>query len=322
MLKYLREEKSIVYQSRSFKPYYRTKLGELYLGDCRKVLSTLRSNSVDLVVTSPPYGSIKKYHRWDSNIKDVSIKNLEYNEGFWDWDIFCNIVKVLYKIMKDGGVIVWITDDQVIEGSESCDSFKQALFFKEVGFKLHDTMIWNKMTFKYPSEYRYQNVFSYMFVFVKNKLKTHNLIKDTVRKNPGSKIYGVRRRVKMDDGSNQIVYRKRDKPRIVGRYGVRSNIWNIPVSMDIYDHPAKFPSQIAHDHIISWSNEGDLVLDPMCGSGTTLSMAEYLNRKWVGIDIIEYFINIAIERIMSERFSSFRFMKVLQKNGIKDFLDN
>ena len=283
MLEYLTGEKSIVLLNQNFDIFYKTKLGELYCEDCCNIMSSLNSESIDLVVTSPPYDDLRTYE----------------NKSEWNWNVFCSIALLLYKVVKQGGVVVWIVNDRTIKGNETGTSFKQALFFKEIGFNLLDTMIWEKSIFKYPELKRYYQIFDYMFVFSKGEHKTYNLIKDRKNKtyNPSDKEYFFQNRRKSDG----TIDRKRYKRQKKKPYGVRTNVWKMRPTRSKYNHPAMYPKEIVHDHIISWSNEGDTVLDPMCGSGTTLEMAEYLNRKWIGIDIVKSYCRETVKRIESNK---------------------
>jgi site-specific DNA-methyltransferase (adenine-specific) len=186
---------------------------------------------------------------------------------------------------------VWVVGDATIKGSETGTSFKQALYFKEVGFNLHDTMIYEKSTSPFPMHTRYNQLFEYMFVFTKSQQPTFNPIK-TATKTGGQK------RVK--DGG----YRQKDgtiKPagsetrKMTKTIG---NIWRYSVGGKGNGHPATFPEQLAHDHIISWSNEGDIILDPFAGSGTTGKMAKLLNRNFILIEKEPKYCKICEARII------------------------
>ncbi len=244
--------------------------------DCLEYMKTLPDKSFDLVLTSPPYDSLRDY------------------EGYsFDIDDFVSAAEEIYRITKDGGVVVWIIGDQVIDGSESGTSFKHALFFKEAGFNLHDTMIWEKDTFSFPEDRRYRAVFEYMFILTKGTPKTANLIADRRNKTAGSSVHGTSR------GTDGKTFRKsNDKKTNVQEIGVRFNVWHQMNEKDNkYDHPAPFPLKLAQDHILSWSNEGDTILDPFMGSGTTLVAAKYLNRNATGIEISEKYCKIAESRL-------------------------
>lgn len=237
----------------------------------------LADESIDLTVTSPPYGSIRDYggHTWS----------------------FESLAKELYRVTKQGGVVVWVVGDETIDGSESGASFRQALFFVSIGFNLHDTMIYEKNNFANPSSNRYHQIFEYMFVLSKGTPKTFNPVKDKINAYAGQSNWGKNLH-RQKDGS-QIEHAK----RIVNPLGVRNNIWRYTTSYgfagdtNAYDHPAVFPEALARDHILSWSNEGDTVFEPFLGSGTTGKMAVILNRNFVGFEIHAPYMEIARERI-------------------------
>lgn len=235
---------------------------KIMCGDCAKVMQNLKANSVDLVVTSPPYDNLR-----------------DYNSEF-DVDA---IAKELMRLLKDGGVVVWVVGDATIDGSETGTSFRQALTFMDAGFKLHDTMIFEKNSSTYPANAksnRYTQIFEYMFIFSKGKPKTHNLICDKQNLWRGCK-----------DFSGKL-------KRPVPDFSPRTNIWKCVTSFnDRTEHPAPFPEQLALDHIKTWSNEGETVLDPFVGSGTTGKMAILANRNFIGIDISKKYCEIATKRI-------------------------
>lgn len=232
-------------------------------GDCKKTMQQFPDNSIDLTVTSPPYDNLRTYN------------------GFtFDFE---GIAKELYRVTKKGGVVVWVVGDATINGSETLTSFKQALFFKEIGFNVHDTMIWHKINPLPLQHNRYQPSFEYMFVFSKEKPKTFNVIKEPVK---GIKGGALKKRAK---NGEMVSF---NSPRGINKEKYRHNIFSYPVG-EKSKHPAKFPEKLAEDHIISWSNPGDIVLDPMCGSGTTCKMAAINERKYIGIDISEEYCEIA-----------------------------
>jgi len=250
---------------------------QLICGECDHIMSYWPKDCVDLVVTSPPYDTLRDYKGYSFNFESVANQ--------------------LYRIIKPGGVIVWVVGDATINGSETGTSFKQTLYFINLGLNLHDTMIYAKRGFSKPSVVRYHQVWEYMFVFSKGKPKTFNPIKD--RANIYKRGGGDAKRQK--DGS----VKKGNKGGLpLNKYGQRWNIWeykigggNIATDKFVHNHPAAFPEQLAEDHIISWSNPGDYVLDPMCGSGTTCKMAKKLQRKYIGIDICEEYIELTQKRL-------------------------
>ena len=253
---------------------------QLQQGDCLELMKNIPDGSVDLTVTSPPYDNLRTYN---GNINQ------------WNFDKFKEIAKELYRITKGGGVVVWIVADATIKGSETGTSFRQALHFMDCGFNLHDTMIWNKGNCSsIGSLNRYENVFEYMFVFSKGKPKSANIIKDKPNKRFGEKQSGSIRQA-----NGEVRKTSGYGKRCIAEFGRRHNVWDVVPCKSPAErlHPAPFPEQLAKDHIISWSNEGDTVLDCFMGSGTTGKMAVLNNRRFIGIELDEGYFNIAKKRI-------------------------
>ena len=249
------------------------KVNKIYNMDCVKGMKLMSDNSVDLTVTSPPYDNLRKYKGYEWNFEAVA------NE--------------LYRITKEGGMVVWIAIDSVRNGSETGTCFRQALYFKDIGFRLYDTMIWNKPSPAAPTEGRYYDVFEYMFVFSKGKPKTLNLLCDRKNVSCGSVSNKETR-------SGRESRKTKEGKRVVKEFSRRFNVWNISRGRNKTLHPAVFPEQLAKDHILSWSNEGDLVLDPFSGSGTTAVAAIKTNRNYIGFEISEEYCEIANGRIYNE----------------------
>lgn len=233
-------------------------------------------NFVDLTVTSPPYDDLRKY-----------------NGFIFD---YYGMFKELYRITKDGGIVVWVIGDKTEKGSETGTSFKHALCAKEVGFNLHDTMIWLKPnpTPRDPKCLRYYDAFEYMFVFSKGKPKTCNYIKEQSK--TAGRDFGSAP-MKRIDGTSRDDRTEKLKNTKVKEYKIKSNVWEYPIGSGVskdkiaFKHPAIYPEQLVQDHITSWTNEGDIVFDPMCGSGTTCKVAYLNKRNFIGIDISEEYIN-------------------------------
>lgn len=249
-------------------------INKIYNEDCLETMAKMPNDFVDLVVTSPPYDDMR-----------------DYNGYTFDFE---KIAKELFRVIKKGGVVVWIMKDQTINGSESGTSFKQALFFKQVGFNLHDTMIWMKDSFSMPSSNRYQDNFEYMFILSKGKPKTINLISDRKNKYFGTKIHGTTRQ---KDGSTKR--NSNHNKSEVSEFGIRFNVWNMPTEKNSkqFNHPAMFPEKIAIDHIRSWSNENDIVFDCFMGSGTTAVASFKLKRKFIGCDLSKEYVKTANKRL-------------------------
>jgi len=255
-------------------------------GDCLELMKDIPDKSIDLTVTSPPYDNLRSYNGIVA----------------WNFEMFKGVAKELFRITKPGGVVVWIVGDATIKGSETGTSFKQALFFMECGFNLHDTMIYQKDACPFPETNRYYPSFEYMFILSKGKPKTANLIMDKPNKRFGEKITGTGRN---PDGTlKQHTAVKNNTNRVVKEFGVRTNVWLYSVGKwkmtkdeYAYQHPAIFPEQLVQDHIITWSNPGDVVLDPFLGSGTTAKMAILNGRNFIGIELDDEYFEIAKQRI-------------------------
>lgn len=251
-------------------------------GECSAVLSKFPDACIDLVVTSPPY----------DNLRDYKGFNFEPEP----------IIKQLYRTMKDGGVIVWVVGDEVAKGSETGNSFKQALAFINAGFNLHDTMLYEKNGSSFPARRegsRYSQIFEYMFIFSKGKPKTAKLICDKKNRWIGWVNWG-KKVDRMVDG--RLVQNSDIAP--IPEFSPRNNIWkyntgNVYSASDklAKQHPAIFPEALAKDHIITWSNKGDVVVDIMCGSGTTCKMAKALGRNYIGIDMSQEYCELAEKRV-------------------------
>ena len=228
---------------------------------------------VDLTVTSPPYDGLRTYNGHSFPFEDIA------NE--------------LYRITKQGGVLVWVVNDSTKNGSESLTSFRQAIYFKEIGFNVHDTMIYAKNSYMPLTHNRYEQQFEYMFVFSKGKPNTFNpimipsLTAGTKRNRGGSKA-----------NENTYAERLRDEKTIVNAEKQKPNIWFYDVGKnDKTKHNAPFPEQLVQDHILSWTNDGDLTYDPFMGSGTTAKMSILNNRNWIGSEISSEYCKIIEERI-------------------------
>lgn len=235
-------------------------LNKVYNEDCLDTFLRMPDNAIDLVLTSPPYDHLRGYSGYSFNFEPIAVE--------------------LNRILKIGGVIVWVVGDASINGSETGTSFSQALFFKSLGLRLHDTMIYRKKTYVPLNHNRYEQEFEFMFVFSKGRPKTFNPIRVPCKTkgNPtkGRSFY---------HSPEQDLPSDTHSTKPIGDTKVLGNVWDIYPVAGIKGHPAQFPEQLANDHIISWTNPGDIVYDPFMGSGTTAKMAKLNNRNYIGSEI-------------------------------------
>ena len=268
-------------------PSYRSKdkSVSLYLEDCINVMSKMKDGSVDLTVTSPPYDNLRTY-------KD----SLEWNEEVWKL-----IIQHLYQVTKEGGVVVWVVGDATIKGSETGTSFKQALYAIECGFNLHDTMIWRKTNPPPQTKAgrRYTASHEYVFVLSKGKPSTFNCIMQPCKM--AGAITNNRTQLTAE-GSIREDRVKARRGKTVNKEKPLQSVCDYP-NTGSRKHPAAFPEQLVNDHILSWSNEGDVVFDPFLGSGTTGKIALLNNRKFIGCEKVPEYFEIARNRI-EEQISS------------------
>jgi site-specific DNA-methyltransferase (adenine-specific) len=249
---------------------------DLRLGDCLEVMKSLPDASIDLTVTSPPYDNLRTYNGYSFD--------------------FEGIAKELYRVTKDGGVVVWVVGDATINGSETGTSFKQALYFKDIGFNLHDTMIYQKNSYPFPPSNRYYQQFEYMFVLSKGIPKTTNIqTQKTIWKKDTKEISTTRN---FDGSVSSMKYAKgKDERKMDNIWLINTGYMRTTKDKIAYQHPAIFPEELVNRHILSWSNEGDTVLDCFLGSGTTGKVAKQLSRQFIGIEISPEYLEIAKNRI-------------------------
>lgn len=251
---------------------------ELLMGDACERLNEIQDESVDLIVTSPPYDNLRKYNGTGDS---------------WNHTKFQCIAQNLARVLKPGGVIVWVVNDKTEKGTKSGTSFRQALYFMEIGLNLNDTMIWRKTNpMPQVKQPRYSSCFEYMFVFSKGLPKTFNPIMRECKL--GGKLYdSTAKNMDGESGRHKLTYN-------VNKEMVDYNIWDIAVAQNKTSHPAVYPIEIPLKHIQSWSNEGDVVLDPFMGSGTTGLAALELNRKFVGIEMNNEYFELSKQRILEK----------------------
>ena len=121
-------------------------INQIKCGNCADLLKQYPDNSIDLIVTSPPYGTIRDYQGYQLEFEKIAIQ--------------------LYRVVKQGGVVVWIIGDTIEDGEETGNPFQHVFFFKHLGFNLHDTMIYLKNSFSRPSSNRCHQVFEYIYIYI------------------------------------------------------------------------------------------------------------------------------------------------------------
>ncbi|PJC56090.1 hypothetical protein CO026_02205 [Candidatus Kaiserbacteria bacterium CG_4_9_14_0_2_um_filter_41_32] len=252
----------------------KNKVNSIHRADCVTFMKSLDENSVDLIVTSPPYDELRDYKGYSFD--------------------FENIAKEMFRVIKKGGIVVWVVGDKIKKGNKTLTSFKQALFFQTVGFNMHDIMIYRKKNTPFMRSNAYTNCFEFMFILSKGTPKTFNALKTkTVRQGKEMLPHN-----KGADGVNKKILKELKPEKTM------TNIWDYAVGYGgsttdrlAFEHPAIFPEKLAEDHILSWSNEGDVVFDPMCGSGTTCKMAKNNKRNFIGCDISVEYVELAKKRL-------------------------
>ena len=263
-------------------------LNDTHHMNCIDGMQLMDAESVDLVVTSPPYDDLRTYN----------------DSSKWDHNVFKQVADEITRVLKPGGVIMWNVNDATVKGSETGSSFRQCLYFMDAhGLRLHDTMIYEKTGTAFasgPNSVRYTQIFEYCFILSKGKPKTINLIQDKKNKWAGYTSFG-NAKTRKKDGTMHDPGRKSNEIR---EWGVRTNIWKIKNSGGFgqsckasYKHPATMPEELARGHVITWSNENDLILDPFMGAGTTAQVCLEENRNFIGFEIDDTYHQMCVDRI-------------------------
>lgn len=249
-------------------------LNKIYNIDCVEGMRHMPDNFVDLVVTSPPYDNLRDYKGYTFD--------------------FESIAQELLRVIKKGGVVVWVVGDKINKGNKSLTSFKQCIYFQEIGFNVHDVMIYQKKNTPFMRSNAYTNCYEFMFVLSKGSPKTFNPLKTSTKRQGFEKLVSNK---KADGLNNKVLGELKEEK-------TRTNIWDYAVGLGgstndkiAFQHSAIFPERLAYEHILSWSNQDDVVFDPMCGSGTTCKMAKISNRKYLGMEISAEYTKIAEQRL-------------------------
>jgi site-specific DNA-methyltransferase (adenine-specific) len=283
-------------------------VNKLYNEDCLLTMANMDDNSVDMVLTSPPYDDLRTYN------KHLTGNRTEYNGYSFPFE---QIAQELFRVVKKGGVVIWVVGDATNKGSETGTSFRQALYFKECGFDLYDTMIYQKTGTPFPQKDRYNQIFEYMFVFSKGKPNTFNPI---MKKNVTAGAVRHSRKFRNADG--EMVDGFNGKP--INEYGVDNNVWIMRNGMykstkDIvaFEHPAIFPEELAVRHVVSWTKENDLIYDPFMGSGTSAKAAIQLKRNWIGSEIDKGYCDVCEKRLSGMANQETLFDEYITRESLK-----
>ncbi len=256
---------------------------KLYNGDCLEGMDKLIKEGVkvDLTVTSPPYDNLRNYN-----------DTLNWNENIWR-----QVIETLFLITKEGGIVVWRVGDATVKGSETGTSFKQALYFKEIGFRLHDTMFYIKNSYPFPPSNRYYQQVEYMFIFSKGKPKYTNILRQPTKEH--NRVKNKKGHTRNRDGSvSKLKYETGKDTRKMDNYWIlETGYMKTSKDKESFKHPATYPEELAKRHILSWSKEYEIVFDPFMGSGTTGKMAILNNRKFIGMELDKGYYEIAKKRI-------------------------
>lgn len=282
-------------------------MNKISLTNCIDGMKELGMESIDLCVTSPPYDDLRTYN----------------DSSKWNFDTFKQVAEQLYRVMKTGGVVVWVVGDACIKGGETGSSFRQCLYFMDLGFILHDTMIYEKNGSPFPARRdgnRYSQIFEYMFILSKDKKpKTANLLCDKPNRWAGYTHFG-KGSIRQKDGT---LVERNIKP--IPEFSPRNNIWKYNTGRNYsskdsaaFEHPAIFPERLAKDHILTWSEENDLILDPFMGSGTTAVACMETNRKYIGFEVDSTYYDVCLRRI--EQHVTLNDGKVEEKNALESEL--
>ena len=258
-------------------------LDKIYNLDCLEGMRQMDADRIDIVVTSPPYDNLRSYNGTADG---------------WNFDKFRLIAQQIARVLKPGGVCVWVVGDATIKGSESGTSFRQALYFKdECGLLLYDTMIYMKANPIPQTQRRYNQSFEYMFVLSKGKPTTFNPIMEKCVMAGKSQQWG--RSINTDERTAKHL--RTDDVQITRETKIHSNVFIYGIGGKNYGHPAVFPERMVQEQIYSWSNENDVCLDPFMGSGTTAIACIKQKRHFIGFEKDETYWKKSVERVMKEQ---------------------
>ena len=253
-------------------------INSIICGDSAEVLKNFPDNSIDMVVTSPPYDGLRDYNGFSLDLHKIG--------------------KEIYRVLKDGGIAVMVIQDATKDFAKSLTSFRTIVdWCDNVGFRLFETVIYHKNgTEGAWWKQRFRVDHEYMPIFMKGK-KPQYFNKEPLKipsKHGGKVMSGSGNR--RTDGTLSETVR-----RPINTMKCRGTVWDYLMAGDKNPlkrkHPAVFPDKIPYDCIQCFCPEGGLVLDPFIGCGSTAVMAKVLGRNYIGIDISREYCDLAEERI-------------------------
>lgn len=254
----------------------------LLTGDACEILPTIRESSVDLTVFSPPYDGLRDYKGKPSF--DMAVLGRE-----------------ILRVTKEGGVCCMVIQDATKNGAKSLTSFRTACLFADLGWRLFECCIYSRAGV--PGAWwtkRFRVDHEYIFIFTRGDGLPRRFDKTSLMvesKYAGITAGGTKRTTKGDFVAI--------KKTVISPLKCRGTIWHYAASnternKTKSEHPATYPDSLARDIISCFSKEGDLVLDPMMGSGTTGIASVNMGRRFLGIEISVQYMEIAKRRFRAE----------------------
>jgi hypothetical protein len=257
----------------------------MHLGDGGKGMARMPPLSVDLTITSPPYGTLRVYGGHP-----------------FDWQEFASIADQLWRVTRQGGIVCWQEGDQMVDGSFTDTSYRHLLYFRTLGFRHYDTLYTSVPGARRRGRH-YSSPPQNLFVLSKGRPTTICLLK--VPNKTAGQMSGTGDR-------NKYGYFASRQRRMIADEGTRNCYWtyhsanHTELPYRRLPHGGTMHQYLARDLILSYSRPLDLVLDPMAGLGTTAKWATLLGRRCVGFEIHEPYCQWANRRLEDARTESMR----------------
>ncbi|MFL5752916.1 MAG: DNA-methyltransferase [Bacteroidia bacterium] len=263
---------------------------DLYLGDCKKKLKELPDNSVDLIVTSPPYADQRK-----------GTYGGIHQDKYVEW--FLPISKELLRVLKPSGTFILNIKEKVVEGERSTYVMELILEMRKQGWLWTEEFIWHKKN-SYPGKWpnRFRDSWERLIQF--NKDRKFNMYQNEVMVPIGD--WAKSRLKNLSDTD-----KKRDNSKVGSGFGKNisnwinrdkaypTNVLHLATECNNKKHSAAFPEELPEWFIKLFTKENDIVLDPFMGSGTTLFVANRMKRNSIGIEVMPEYYNMVKKQIKS-----------------------